>query len=221
MSIVAVNLALTAAGQILKAKIEAGSGTIPLTITRIVTASGTSDDPLNLTAVVNEQQEFTITGRSTTGPRTTITAHLTNAGNPNEGIAPLAHGYPLTQIGFYALDPDAGEILYRISQFAEPNYVPAASERGWTYEPTFNFITGNASTVNITIDTAGTATVQDVWNSVEVSDEDVPQAGVKTHYRVTQEATHYQPYTPPDDNTDPRDTEAVSGAGILQTDNGS
>ena len=192
------NLALTTAGQALKAKIEMGGGTIPLEITRIVTASGTSPDPLNLTAVVNEQQTFTITGRTTTGPRTEITAILTNMGNPGASppIPPLASGYALSQIGWYAIDPDDGEILYRISQFDAPNYVPAASERGWTYEPTFNIITGNASEVIVQIDPSGFTSMQDIWNSIELSGQDVQGASTRIQFREADDAPGYTPVSP-------------------------
>jgi len=144
--------ALTTAGQALTAKINAGNGTIPLNITRIVTGSGTSPDPLNLAAVVDERQTFTITEKTTAGLHALISVMLTNTGNPSESIPPLAQGYSLTQIGFYADDPDEGEILYRISQFENPNYVPAANERGWTLERTFSIYTANASVVNVTVD---------------------------------------------------------------------
>lgn len=197
MSIPATNLALTAAGQALKAKIEKGDNKIALDITRIVTASGTSDDPLNLTAVVNEQQQFTITGKQTIGARTTISTVLTNIG--------LSTGYSLSQIGFYAIDPDDGEILYRISQFPEPNYVPTPTQRGWTYTPTFNFLTGNASEVKVNIDLAGIATTLAIWNSVEISDADAPSTGVKTQYFTIKDVPNYTPSTPPDPTPDPDD----------------
>jgi hypothetical protein len=196
-----LNLALTAAGQALKAKIEMGKGTLPLNITRIVTASGYSDDPLNLTAGVDERQEFTITERRAIGPRTAITAIVTNIG--------LAAGYSLTQILFYAMDPDLGEILYRISQYETPNYVPAATERGWTYNPTFNFVTGNASEVIVNIDPAGIVNKWDVYNSVELSSANIPSVGVRTHYRVAGNAPNYRPITPPQPDPD---------AGILDID---
>lgn len=187
MSITKVDLALTKAGQALKAKIEAGYGTIALKITRIVTASGTSDDPLGLTDVVDQRQEFTITGRSTEDARTTIRAVLTNAG--------LDKGYALSQIGFFAIDPDEGEILYRISQFETPNYVPAATERAWTYEPSFNFFTGNASEVTVNIDPSGLATLEAIYKSVEGSTNKVPAVGVRTHYYIIK-SVPYTPYDP-------------------------
>jgi hypothetical protein len=193
-----VNLALTIAGQALRAKIEAGYGTIPLEITRIVTSSASSPDPLNLTALVAEEQTFIITGRTTSGARTTISTYLSNFGNPTAvpPVLPLAQGYPLTQIGFYALDPDDGEILYRISQFDNPNYVPAATERAWEYEPTFNIITGNATTVIINIDPSSSTTKQDVWNSVELSANSPPGTGVRTQYFIEADVSGYTPREP-------------------------
>ena len=97
------NLALTNRGADLSAKIEQGDGTIPLTITRIVTGSGTSSDPINLNQVINIEQQFQIMDRRTSGARTIIVALITNEN--------LIDGYSLYQIGFYALDPDLGEIL--------------------------------------------------------------------------------------------------------------
>lgn len=203
MSIKKADLALTEAGQALRAKIEAGDGTVALKITRIVTASGTSDDPLSLTDVVNQKQEFTITGRNTEDARTTIKAVLTNVG--------LSKGYTLSQIGFFAIDPDKGEILYRISQFETPNYVPASTERGWTYEPSFNFFTGNASSVIVKIDPSGIATLDAIYKSVELSSDPVPAVGVKVHYRITKSVSGYIPYNPESINVQD---------GVLETESG-
>ena len=188
-----VNLALTAAEQALKAKIEAGSGTIPLEITRIVTASGRSDDPLNLTAVVNEEQQFTIKTREITGVRTAITVSLTNMGNPETGEKPLEKGYPLSQVGFYAIDPDDGEILYRVSQYDAPNYVPASHERGWTYEPTYNIVTGNASEVKIVIDYSGAVTTGQLAEVERLAREALTQAQNSSHTIISDTMPEDQP----------------------------
>ena len=144
--------ALTTAGQALSAKIEMGSGTIPLEITRIMSASGTSDDPLNLTAGIDEKQEYIIVEKSTVNEKTKISAILINIG--------VTVGYNLSQILFYAIDPDVGEILYRILQFEKPIPVPAETERSWAHKPKFNIITGNASEVIVNIDSAGVATME-------------------------------------------------------------
>ena len=161
-----INLQLTTAGQALNAKIQLGSGTIPLEITRIVTGSGTSPDPLNLTNVVDEQQEFVITGRTVSGTRAIINTMLTNFGNPPD-IPPLTQGYNLSQVGIYAMDPDEGEVLYRISQFENSNWVPALSERPWELMLEFSFTVGNASEVVIEINPSGFVTKGEVENLLQ------------------------------------------------------
>jgi len=154
-----IHMALTTKGQALNAKIQAGGGTIALDITRIVTASGYSDDPLNLDDVVDLKQTFSIVSRTVTGVRASIETILTNWGNSATGEAPVKEGYLLSQFGCYAVDPDEGEILYRISQLEKPNYMPAAHEWGFTLAPTWNFIVGNAKDVTVTIDPAGLVTL--------------------------------------------------------------
>ena len=158
------NLKLTTAGEILAAKIEAGDGTVPLYITRIVTASGTSPNPLGLTSVVDLQQEATITERGSVGNRAKVTAMLSNYGNPLAGIPPLEQGYELYQIGIYANDPDVGEVLYRISQFQNPNWVPPLSERPWELTLNFSFGVGNASEVIIEVNPSDFVTRAEVDN---------------------------------------------------------
>ena len=154
-----IHMNLTVKGQALNAKIQAGNGTVPLEITRIVSASGTDPNPLDLTDVVGMKQTAMIIRREVIGVRAAIEIMLTNQGNPTAGEPPLAVGYALSQFGMYAIDPDEGEILYRISQFDTPNYVPAATEMGWSINPTWNFVVGNASDVVVTIDPSGMATV--------------------------------------------------------------
>jgi len=188
-----VNLALTAKGQILKAKIEAGGGTVPLNITRVVTGSGYSPDPLNLEDVVDFKQTFTIVGQTNDGIRAVISVFVTNQGNPATGEPPVAAEYSLTQIGFYALDPDEGEILYRITQTGNPMPVPPAHAKGWQYEPTFSIETHNASEVTIIVNPAGLATLQSVFDSVEVSANDTPSVGTALFARVVKEVPNYRP----------------------------
>ena len=162
-----IHMNLTAKGQALNAKIQAGNGNVPLEITRIVSASGTDPDPLNLENVVNMRQTAIIVRRDFLGIRASIEIMLTNQGNSSAGEPPLVTGYELSQFGMYAIDPDEGEILYRISQFDTPNYVPAAAEMGWTINPTWNFIVGNASNVIVTIDPSGMATVGQLTDHID------------------------------------------------------
>jgi len=151
-------LALTNQGRALNAKIQEGNGTIPLEILEIVSAAGRTEFPELATGLVDPKLSFDIISSKSDLAITSINALLTNAGNPDKGIPPLAEGYPLTQIGIFARDPDLGRILYRISQYENPIPIPAASERGMSYEPTFEITTSNASTVIIEIDPHGLVT---------------------------------------------------------------
>lgn len=154
-----IHMQLTAKGQALNAKIQAGDGTVPLEITRVVSASGRSDDPLNLESVVDIRQTAIIVGQKRIDFRAVIEVTLSNQGNPAAGEPPLTEGYPLSQFGMYANDPDEGEILYRISQYDLPNYVPAAGQMAWMINPVWNLVVGNASEVIVNVDPAGLVTV--------------------------------------------------------------
>jgi hypothetical protein len=162
-------LELTSKGQTLMAKIQAGAGTVPLEITRIVSGSGTSSDPLNLNAVVDEQQAFKINNSTSEGERTIIEVELSNLGDSaNEPpIPPLTVGFSISQIGIYALDPDDGEILMRITQLVKPIWIPPAT-RPMIYSPTLEIITANASEVIIEISPDAPVTL-DMFNN-HVSD---------------------------------------------------
>ena len=157
-----IHMQLTAKGQALNAKIQAGNGDIPLEITRVVSASGQSPDPLNLGFIsdLDFRQTARITRQERIGTRAVVEVQLSNQGNPTEGEPPLTAGYELFQFGMGAIDPDEGEILYRISQFTTSTWVPPATELGWTINPSWNFVVGNASKVIINIDPSGMATVE-------------------------------------------------------------
>ena len=155
-----IHMKLTLKGQELAAKIKAGKGTVPLDITRVATVSGRNAEPLSLENLDNIRQTAVITDRRALGTRAAITVLLTNQANPATGEAALTEGYELSQVGMWAIDPDEGEILYRISQYERPNYVPAATEMGWTWNPTWNFSTENASEVIVNVDPAGILTAR-------------------------------------------------------------
>jgi len=167
------DLSLTVAGQALKAKIEAGKGELPLDITRIVTSADANGDPLTLTATeIAVKQTYAITSAAEAGERTIIKAELTNRGDPNAEppVPPLAEGYSIARIWFFALDPDAGEIPYRFIQPAKPMPMPAFSERPRTFRPVFSIEHGNASEVKIEVLPIEYAS-QDEVNAGEVSNK--------------------------------------------------
>jgi len=76
----------------------------------------------------------------------------------------------MSRIFFFANDPDDGEIVYRVTQFADPIPVPAVSVRPWVYQPTNDITTGNASDVIIYVDPAGLVTIDYLQTAIEIHD---------------------------------------------------
>ena len=164
-----IHMQLTEKGKALNAKIQAGKGTIPLEITRVVSASSFSDCPLSLAtlAELDIRQTARIVRQETVGTRAVIEVQLSNQGNMATGEPPITIGYELFQMGMGAVDPDDGEILYRISQFETSTWIPPATEMGWTVNPSWNFVVGNAGKVVVEIDPSGMATVGQLQNHID------------------------------------------------------
>ena len=156
-----IHMELTIKGEELEAKIRKGRGDLPLEITRVVSASSYSPDPLSLgfLSELDIRQTAIITGQERVGTRAVIEVQLTNQGNRTAGEPALTAGYELFQLGMGAIDPDEGEILYRISQFERSAWVPPATEIGWTINPSWNFVVGRATKVIVQIDPSGMATI--------------------------------------------------------------
>ena len=152
---------LTDLGLALNAKIQKGTGKIPLLITRIELGAGTSETPTNQTEVIDPLNFFVpIIRQQAHRNMAEIQIQITNVGNPDRRIPPLAEALTFQQIGFFAIDPEVGEILYRISQLDSAAFIPAAMDFPYTVAPIYIFSTANAETVNITIDPAGLVTIR-------------------------------------------------------------
>lgn len=116
--------------------VVAGTGSVPITVLK------------EQTAVSNVAQTLSMEGLKILENRYTITVLLNNSA--------LQKGYYLSQIGFYAADPDEGDILFAIAQIDEPRKIPAISESpGYGIEFSFTFQNTNDATVEITPDMAG------------------------------------------------------------------
>ena len=187
---------LTDMGLALNAKIQAGQGTIPLHITRIVLGMGSSDIPTSQTEVIDPLDFFVPIIRQTShGVVAEVQIQITNVGNPDLAIPPLATPQAFQQIGFIAVDPDEGEILYRISQLDSPAFIPAAVDFPYTVAPIYIFSTANAETVIINVDPAGLVTVRMLGEH----DNDPNAHGVVVEeLREQIEALAYQLENPPD-----------------------
>ena len=145
---------VTAKGFALQSKLMQGHS---LRITRAVSGAGYVPPVTlyNQTAVSSIVQTLNFRDvRYTDDGRCACTVYLDNDG--------LNKAYTAMQIGFYAEDPDEGEILYFIAQAASGNgeHVPSAVEMpGYSSEWTFYFKYGQADDVTVVIDPANTASI--------------------------------------------------------------
>lgn len=113
---------VTAYGKALEAKVRLGLTTI--VFTKLATGDGEyTGDLRELKALVSEKQRFgisslTVSEASTVRLRTVI---------DNNGIS---SGYYIREIGLFAIDPDAGEILYSVMRGVDGklDYQPSESE---------------------------------------------------------------------------------------------
>jgi len=127
---------LTDLGRALNAKIQKGTGDVPLDITRIALGAGISDNPTSQTDVVDPVDFFVpIIRQEEHVGVAEIQIQITNVGNPVIPIPPLTTAITFQQIGFFAIDPDEGEILYRISQLDSAAFIPAVSDFPYTVAP--------------------------------------------------------------------------------------
>lgn len=150
-------LVITNKGQALLAKMIAGSGNIEFTK---VSASSTTykDSQLeSLTSLSNVKQTSLISKVTRTNDvAIKVEAAFTNT--------ELTAGYYMRALGLYAVDPDAGEILYAVTRETSGNcYMPAYN--GITVSGAYvQLVTtvGNAENVSLEVDQAAVATIGDI-----------------------------------------------------------
>lgn len=107
---------ITKKGLALQAKVEGGA---QLKFTRMALGSGTPSSLETATRLANEKQELEITSTSVDGNTCTIYGTTTNIKVQTE--------YKATELGLYAQDPSAGEILYAVTVDDAPDLVPSNS----------------------------------------------------------------------------------------------
>ena len=122
---------------------------------RVAAGTGTVDSSVlaNQTALVNEKQTLTFQPPNVLdGAKIKVPVMLNNIG--------LETGYTMQQLGFFADDPDDGEILYAIVQDEVGDTVPSQTESpGFVIEWAFVFQFGNASEVTVTLDPVGLVSI--------------------------------------------------------------
>lgn len=138
------NAIITNKGISLQAKVMAG-GEIELTSIKVGAGSVPIDRLAVQTAVSNIKQTATVNGFRRTGNTAIIPVYLTNEG--------VTQAYDLYQVGFYANDPDEGEILYAIAQCTTPKHIPTETEMP-LYSLTWNFHFTMSNEQNLTVNIA-------------------------------------------------------------------
>lgn len=93
-------------GRALAAKIAAG--TAEMTVTRVVAGDGHTADIPSATDLPSQKQTLSVGLPSVSGATWTLSVTLLEAG--------ASVDYALTELGVYANDPDAGEILFQVCQ---------------------------------------------------------------------------------------------------------
>ena len=142
---------ITNKGFALLAKLPQGN---TLKITSAKSGSGAVDATLleEQTSLTTQKQTFTIENVCFPEERKcSLILSLTNEG--------LTSGYPLSQIGIYAQDPDEGEVLFSIFQAADNERVNIPSVTvlpGYNLEWNYNLVFDNADIVSVDVNPSNT-----------------------------------------------------------------
>ena len=173
-------MVLTTAGKILQAKVQAG---ITLTFTKIKVGDGVLQGGSTLEALtdlITPEMTIPIQNVTAMGDGTCrVRGVLTNAG--------LTAGFFVREIGVFANDPDAGEILYSVANAGtECDYLPAGGG-AVAIEQVLDIIIAVGSAFSITAvinQSAVLATVKDIV-TIQTEIAESTGDGIITGYNVT------------------------------------
>lgn len=142
---------LTQNGRTLMAKAVSGQATIKFTKMRTSSSQYQLSQLEMLTSLSNVKQTSDVETFKSNGVTAKVLAAFDNYN--------LAVGYDVRTVGLYALDPDAGEILYAVSTASVSGYMPPNNGTSATgLNITIYTEVGNADNVNMVVDPAGFAT---------------------------------------------------------------
>ena len=146
------NTALTEKGTALQNKLFDGQ-TLKITGAKAGAGEVPSVNLRQQTQITDERQEITLQPVRTEDGKAVIPVLLENT--------EVKESYELHQIGFYAEDPDEGEILYCIAQTTEGKKIPSAAESPG-FSITWNFCFQNSDTApfEVVLDSAGLVGVE-------------------------------------------------------------
>ena len=137
-----------------------------LSFTKVVTGSGTVsvENLKNQIDVRNIQQTLSIEGLTPTPDQKKYTIKVMLSNDT------LSNPYYLSQLGFYANDPDEGEILFAIAQLDNKKLIPSVSEAyGYHIEFVFTFLNENGAEIEVIPDVAGLMTREETQKLIDAN----------------------------------------------------
>ena len=145
------NAVITSKGIALHAKMLAGGKSVKITSVKSGAGAVQSAALMNQEKVSDIKQTLTLKPLQKLDKTVILTAMLTNDG--------VTSAYDLRQVGFYAEDPDEGEILYMIAQNTEARHVPTAAEvPGYSLIWNFHLTISNDVNIEVNVNHAGYVT---------------------------------------------------------------
>lgn len=139
-------------------RVVAGSGSVPVVNLKEQTTVNNIVQTLYMDNVVVRDNQYVITVLLSNNTVTT--------------------SYNLSQVGFYATDPDEGEILFAITQIDTAKQIPTSAKApGYSIEFAFTFQNANNATIEITPDLAGYMTRGEIETMVETKIDDLIELG--------------------------------------------
>lgn len=122
-------------------KVKTGAGKVPVMYLR------------QQTEVTNPIQELTLQPATISDDNIIIPVLLENIG--------LTESYELWQVGFYAEDPEEGEILFCIAQASQSKNIPSEAESpGFSITWDFYFNTSNTVPFEVKLESAGVVNIE-------------------------------------------------------------
>jgi hypothetical protein len=163
-------------------------------------------DPAALTGLVEPVAEATSNSPTYEADTMMLTVEYRN--DLNGG---LAEGFWLSEYGVFAMDPDAGEVLFAYGALGDyPEWVSAAGSGGVDVRRyPLSVTVGSGAEVSVLYNPGSFVTAQDVedyvasavvpsfegavYGSIEMSGDSAPLAGARLHLFVTGDAPGYAP----------------------------
>ena len=145
------NTVLTDKGKALQAKLLQGQ---TLKIKRVTTGAEKVPvvDLRQQTDVTKGGYDITLQPSRTEGEQTVLPVLLENTG--------LKESYELWQVGFFAEDPDEGEVLFCLAQAPQAKHIPSEEESpGYSITWDFYFNTSNTAPFEVVLSSNGLVTI--------------------------------------------------------------